>query len=229
MLGPRVCAILPSIAELTWSAPASSPSSKESFTTTWNWVTRLFSTTPSNSLTHTDWMLRIVREARSTVCRTASSKLSEDRPDSSMNFTTDIIGSVRAGANQYRLCWDEANPGSCGLQNGQHGRGPPEVEQPASVGGNMLVVAGAEAEEVAQFVVSPAEPGGRSGAFEAPHGSIAAFDAAVILLQPVVQVGAGPVLHIFAEFGPDRPGVAVVTRSGVMPVTALADRKNAWV
>src|SRR4051794_37939022 len=34
-------------------------------------------------------MLRIVLEARSTVCRTASSKLSEDRPDSSMNFTTE--------------------------------------------------------------------------------------------------------------------------------------------
>jgi hypothetical protein len=70
------------------------------------------------------------------------------------------IGSVRARANKYRLCWDEANPGSCGLQDGQHGHTPPEVEQSASVGGNMLMVAGAEAEEVAQFVVGPAEPGG---------------------------------------------------------------------
>ena len=69
-------------------------------------------------------------------------------------------GSVRARANKYRLCWDEANPGSCGLQDGQHGHTPPEVEQSASVGGNMLMVAGAEAEEVAQFVVGPAEPGG---------------------------------------------------------------------
>src|SRR3954449_1861805 len=44
-------------------------------------------------------MLRIVWDARSTVCRTASAKLSEDRPDSSMNFTTDIVPSliVRAG------------------------------------------------------------------------------------------------------------------------------------
>src|SRR3954447_7514731 len=76
--------------------PAVPPSSsrKEIFTTTWNWVTWLFSTTPSNSLTHTDWILRIVLEARSTVCRTASAKLSEDRPDSSMNFTTDIIPSL---------------------------------------------------------------------------------------------------------------------------------------
>jgi hypothetical protein len=70
-----------------------------------------------------------------------------------------VLGSVRARANKYRLCWDEANPGSCGLQDGQHGRSPPEVEQSAAVGGNMLMVAGARAEEVAQFVVSPAEPG----------------------------------------------------------------------
>src|SRR3954465_9142382 len=44
-------------------------------------------------------MLRIVWDACSTVCRTASAKLSEDRPDSSMNFTTAIVPSliVRAG------------------------------------------------------------------------------------------------------------------------------------
>ena len=69
-------------------------------------------------------------------------------------------GSVSTRASQYRLSWDEANPGSRGLQNGQHGRGPPEVEQSAAIGGNVLVVAGARAEEVAQFIVSPAEPGG---------------------------------------------------------------------
>src|SRR3954453_19921752 len=90
-----------------------------------------------------------------------------------------FTGSVRARANKYRLCWDEANPGSCGLQDGQHGHTPPEVEQSASVGGNVLVVAGAEAEEVAQFIVSATEPGGRSRAFKAPHGPVAAFDAAV--------------------------------------------------
>src|SRR4051812_8095565 len=72
------------------------------------------------------------------------------------------------------------------------------------------MVAGAGAEEVAQFIVSPAEPGGRSWALEAPHGPISAFDAAVILLQPVIQVGAGPVPHALAQLGADRPGVAVV-------------------
>src|SRR5215218_2978381 len=55
---------------------------------------------------------------------------------------------------------------------------------------------------------------GRTGrpiwALEAPHGPVAAFDAAAILLQPVVQVGAGPVPHTFAQLGADRPGIAVV-------------------
>src|SRR3954451_9698993 len=86
-------------------ASAPSPTRNESFTTTWNWVTRLFATTPSNSLTHTDWMLRMVWAARSTVCRTASSKLSEDRPDSSMNFTTDMASSLDHRAPIVRLDW----------------------------------------------------------------------------------------------------------------------------
>src|SRR4051794_7817134 len=102
-------------------------------------------------------------------------------------------GSVRARARKYCLSWDEANPGSCGLQDGQHGRGPPEVEESAAIGGNVLVMARARAEDVAEFIVGATEPSGGSGAFEAPRGSIATFDAAVILLQPVIQVGTGPV------------------------------------
>jgi hypothetical protein len=42
----------------------------------------------------------------------------------------------------------------------QHGRGPPEVEESAAIGGNVLMVAGAEAEKVMEFVVGLAEPGG---------------------------------------------------------------------
>ncbi len=74
----------------------------------------------------------------------------------------------------------------------------------------MLMVAGARAEEVTQFIVSPAEPGGRSRALEAPHGPVAPFDAAVILLQPVVQITTASVPHALAQLGPDRPGVAVM-------------------
>src|SRR4051794_3324461 len=90
-------------------------------------------------------------------------------------------GSVRARASKYNLCSRTCGDvPSRGFQDGQHRHGAAEELEPASVGGNVLVMAGVRAEEVAQFIVSPAEPGGRSGAFEVPHGSIAAFDAAVI-------------------------------------------------
>src|SRR4051794_22028529 len=92
-------------------------------------------------------------------------------------------------ASKYSVCCRTCGDiRSGGRHDGPHGRGLPELEQSLAVGGHVLVMAGAEAEKVAQFIVSPAEPGGRSRAFEAPHGPVAAFDAAVILLQPVVQV-----------------------------------------
>src|SRR4051812_24760373 len=70
-------------------------------------------------------------------------------------------GSVRARASKHSLCSRTCGDvPSCGFQDGQHGRGPPEVEESAAIGGNMLVVAGAEAEKVAEFIVSPAEPSG---------------------------------------------------------------------
>src|SRR5271157_1121233 len=97
------------------------------------------------------------------------------------------------------------------LQSGQHGHGSAEEERSAAAGGNVLVGAGAEAKKVAKFIVSRAEPGGRSGTFETTHGPVPAFDAAVILFQPVVEVAAGPVPNILAEFGPDSAWVAIVT------------------
>lgn len=74
----------------------------------------------------------------------------------------------------------------------------------------MLVVAGAKAEEITKLIVALAEPGSRLRALEVPHGPVSAFDAPVILLQPIVQVAAGPVSHTPAQLGPDRPGVAIV-------------------
>jgi hypothetical protein len=79
-----------------------------------------------------------------------------------------------------------------------------------AIGGNVLVRAGTETEEVSELVVTSAEPGGRSRALEAPHRPVPAFDAPVVLLQPIIQVAAGPVPHPFAQLAPDRPGVAVV-------------------
>src|SRR3954462_7150550 len=97
------------------------------------------------------------------------------------------LGSVRARASQYRLTWDEANPGSCGLQDGQNGHAAAEELVSAAIGGNTLMVAGARAEEAAQFIVCATEPRGGSGAFEAPHWSVAPLDTAVVLLQPIIQ------------------------------------------
>ena len=76
----------------------------------------------------------------------------------------------------------------CGLEDAQHGHGPAKKEQPAAVGGDGLVVAGAEAEEVAELVVTSAEPGGRSGALEALHEPVAALEAPVVLLQPITNL-----------------------------------------
>jgi len=48
----------------------------------------------------------------------------------------------------------------CGFKDAQQGHGSAEEEQSAASGGTMLVVAGAEAEEVAELIVASAEPGG---------------------------------------------------------------------
>ena len=71
-----------------------------------------------------------------------------------------MAGSVSVRASKYRLCRVEADARSSGFQDAQHGHGPPEKEQSAAIGGDVLVRAGAEAEEVSELVVAAAEPGG---------------------------------------------------------------------
>ena len=73
-----------------------------------------------------------------------------------------------------------------GHQSGQDGHCSAEKERSAAAGGNVLVGAGAETEEVAEFIMSPAEPGRRSGTLETTHGPAPAFDATAILFKPVV-------------------------------------------
>jgi hypothetical protein len=64
-----------------------------------------------------------------------------------------------------------------------------------------------------------------------PCRLILALDAAMILLDPVVEIAVGSMEHAVTEFGPDRPWslsyLSIVTRAGVPPVTVLAERKNA--
>jgi hypothetical protein len=55
-----------------------------------------------------------------------------------------------------------------------------------AIGRNVLVRMRAGTEEVSQFIMAAAEPGGRSRALEAPHGPVAAFDAPVVLLDGLI-------------------------------------------
>src|SRR3712207_1332628 len=94
-----------------------------------------------------------------------------------------------------------------GPENGERAAGTAEVKQATPLGGDGLVVASAGAEEVAELVIASAEPFRRSEALEAPHASCSTFHAAVVLLGPIVSVGAGPVHDTAAEGAADRPRV----------------------
>jgi hypothetical protein len=103
---------------------------------------------------------------------------------------------------------------SSGLQQAHYGCSATEEVEPAVVGGNMLMRAGAGTEEVTQFIVASTKPVGRSWAFESTHGLVSTFDAAVILLQSIVEVAAGAVLHAFTQRRPDRTRITVVAVRG---------------
>ncbi len=79
------------------------------------------------------------------------------------------------------------------LEDGERSRSATEVKQATAVGGDVLVVAGLEAEEAAEFVMASAEPLRRTEALEAAHTSDAAFDAPMILLDsPIANDKSGP-------------------------------------
>src|SRR4051794_1953152 len=66
-------------------------------------------------------------------------------------------GSVRAHASKYSLCFrTDDDLLSRGFQDGQHRHAAAEELEPAAIGGNVLIVARARAEKVAEFIVSPA-------------------------------------------------------------------------
>src|SRR3954468_18871001 len=103
---------------------------------------------------------------------------------------------------------------SGGLQDGHYGRSAAEEVEPAVVGGNILMGTGAGTKEVAQFIVASTEPLSRSWALEPTHRLVSTFDATVILLQSIVEVAAGAMLHAFTQLRPDRAGIAVVAIRG---------------
>jgi hypothetical protein len=74
----------------------------------------------------------------------------------------------------------------------------------------MLVVTGAGTQEVAEFIMLSAEAIRRVMSHETAHTSDASLDAAVILFEPIVQVGARPVPDPPAQGRPNRPWIGAV-------------------
>jgi hypothetical protein len=74
----------------------------------------------------------------------------------------------------------------------------------------VLIGSRAGTEEVTQLIVAATEFASRSWALEPAHRTVATFDAAMILLQPVVEILAVAVPHTCAQRRPDRAGIAVV-------------------
>ena len=64
---------------------------------------------------------------------------------------------------------------------------------------NVLVMTGSAAEEVAEFIVLPAESVGRIMFFEAAHTSDPSFDPAMVLFKSIVQIDARPVADAVAQ------------------------------
>ena len=98
-----------------------------------------------------------------------------------------------------------------GIENGERADGTAAVKQATAAGGNRLVVAATRTEKVAELVVAATEALCRRETLEPAHTSDAAFHAPMILLQPVILVGAGPVHDPPAERRADRPRVGTVT------------------
>jgi hypothetical protein len=94
---------------------------------------------------------------------------------------------------------------SGGVQHTQNRGGAAKEVEPSVFGGDLLIGSGAGTDEVTQFVVGATEVSSRSGALEPTHRTVSAFDAAMILLQSVVEILAVAMPHTFAQRGPDRP------------------------
>ena len=65
-----------------------------------------------------------------------------------------------------------------------------------------------------EFAVLSAEPVGEVMALEAAHTAYRALDAAMVLLEAVVQLGSGPVPDGLAQHRADRPGIGAITVRG---------------
>ena len=75
--------------------------------------------------------------------------------------------------------------------------------EPTVVGGDLLIGSGAGTEEVAQFVVGTTKFASRSWALEPTHRTVATFDAAMILLESIIEILAVAMPHTGPQGRPD--------------------------
>jgi hypothetical protein len=107
-------------------------------------------------------------------------------------------------------------PGSCGLQDVERNPGGFGRAGSACEGVNRLIAATAATKQITEFTMLAAEARGGVIGFEAPHTSNPALDATVILLQPIIQIGACPV--------PDRSSQCRADCSGIGAMASVVTR-----
>jgi hypothetical protein len=106
-----------------------------------------------------------------------------------------ISGSVNARAGKYSW-YDEGRDLSGGFQHTQNRCDAAKESKPTIVGGDLLIGSAAGTEKVTQLVVGPAEFAGRSWALEPAHLTVSVFDAAMILLEALIEIPAVAMQHI---------------------------------
>lgn len=84
----------------------------------------------------------------------------------------------------------------------------------ATVDGDILAVEGANTEEIARLIMTPAKSCGRADASEARHTSYPSIDPAMTLFQLIVDIRIGPVPDCLAELGADRVRRRIVAIAG---------------
>ena len=88
------------------------------------------------------------------------------------------------------------------LQHIQNSGGPAKEAESEAGSGDWLTGTIVGSEEVAEFIEGSAEEARRSWALEPAHRAVAAFNAAMILLQSVVEILAVAMPHVCpAPFG----------------------------
>jgi hypothetical protein len=95
-------------------------------------------------------------------------------------------------------------PASSGFEDAEGDRYPAHVAIALGRGGHVVAHLGSASKKGTEFVVGAAEASGCVGVHEPEHGSTSALDAAVVLLETVVEIAAGSVPHALAQLSSAR-------------------------